>query len=1071
MEGIQTHIDIMKYWEGVERFTPQKLDGKSITFVQYQHKIPWRSLDNGNSLSGENHIYTIFLGIISFANIATLVAQMLQDSTSYQNNSELSDKSFLCTFQVDNNGKILSDTFAVPEYFLSIACLDQKNAYAKEWIDFIPVTRQKLQDAFQSWTQQIKTRTNPTVSLADLQELLSDIVTASGMETITNSLSNQIAILQGTIPASASRFSSSPHEAYDNTEVGTMENSDLSILRSFYLDDIRMVSNAMIREDVGAGLMNYLRSDYIGVRHDLRNDLSAVQRLSAPSMLSPARWPSSNSTALSLAQHVAVNIAVNTAVRDTDGLFSINGAQWAAKSTSQAEITDAPGLFSINGPPGTGKSTLLRDIISNVVTARAQLLAELPKPQDAFISSQTIEVDRYKYKVWTLQPQFLRHQIVIASSNNSAVENISKEIPRSSEVDSTYGLQYFADIATQINGEKSWGIGAAVLGNKNNCSTFFEKLLMKGDIERIGLESFLQGINTHSTWLEVTNNFKDALKEFSVLKDELQHFANQVEQVDMLRAQHKELKESVNGISKRLEEYNEKMRTAQDTLLQNQIAIEETIAKLRTPRPLWYVLVCDIFKEYTKYQEWSDTRLADMWHIGRLLKSNRKLKEKLLEMHREAFKFTFKLRPLVAALSDVTEQLNHSSKEVEVIKNKYEWYSPIPTQEFWGGQDNDIQLSSPWLHKQLETVRSKVFVEAMNLHYSFILHTKQEILNNIRSIRQALTGESTRQFKLFMKDLWSTFFMLVPSVSTTFASFSRLFSGLEERESIGWLLIDEAGQSAPQEALGAIYRSRRTIVVGDPLQIPPVVGISSTINDLLLEYYNINSEWSVLEQSVQTISDRANMYGTYVGDIWVGCPLRVHRRCIDPMFTLANQIAYDNLMIQGTSSISPAIVDVYPKTQWLDVRDQDFDGHWSRKEGMEALQIINGLIQRTGTLPDLYIISPFKSVAEKMRKLLRNSIRAPEGMLQTMLTEWVKKSVGTVHKFQGKQAQAVILLLGGNPSNTGAINWASRHPNILNVALTRAKYRFIVVGNHSIWSTRSYFSLLPTMIPIIEATN
>ena len=39
--------------------------------------------------------------------------------------------------------------------------------------------------------------------------------------------------------------------------------------------------------------------------------------------------------------------------------------------------------------------------------------------------------------------------------------------------------------------------------------------------------------------------------------------------------------------------------------------------------------------------------------------------------------------------------------------------------------------------------------------------------------------------------------------------------------------------------------------------------------------------------SVQAFADYINPYGTYLGKDeekeWVGCPLVVHRRCIDPM--------------------------------------------------------------------------------------------------------------------------------------------------------------------------------------------
>jgi len=63
--------------------------------------------------------------------------------------------------------------------------------------------------------------------------------------------------------------------------------------------------------------------------------------------------------------------------------------------------------------------------------------------------------------------------------------------------------------------------------------------------------------------------------------------------------------------------------------------------------------------------------------------------------------------------------------------------------------------------------------------------------------------------------------------------------------SLGWLLIDEAGQALPQAAVGAVMRAKRAIVVGDPLQVPPVATLPERLNEAICKFFKVEEPvWS-----------------------------------------------------------------------------------------------------------------------------------------------------------------------------------------------------------------------------------
>lgn len=87
-------------------------------------------------------------------------------------------------------------------------------------------------------------------------------------------------------------------------------------------------------------------------------------------------------------------------------------------------------------------------------------------------------------------------------------------------------------------------------------------------------------------------------------------------------------------------------------------------------------------------------------------------------------------------------------------------------------------------------------------------------------------------------------------------------------------------------------------------------------------FSSINPFWLPHITSIQRLADLASPLGSMTQQNqqqkWIGIPLLVHRRCLEPMFSVANEIAYDNKMINALMA-SPHMSTQLPTSRWFDV--------------------------------------------------------------------------------------------------------------------------------------------------------
>lgn len=214
------------------------------------------------------------------------------------------------------------------------------------------------------------------------------------------------------------------------------------------------------------------------------------------------------------------------------------------------------------------------------------------------------------------------------------------------------------------------------------------------------------------------------------------------------------------------------------------------------------------------------------------------------------------------------------------------------------------------------------------------------------------------------------------------------------------------------------------------------------------------------------MADRINPLGSYLTfnskKQWIGIPLRVHRRCISSMFEIANDIAYDKTMYNSTQT--PKSVNVNFQTSFIHCKGTVKGKHFVPEHADEIKKILTNEINFNKNLPDVFVITPFSEISNELKnylsKYLITEVKKYKKVSREEMSVWLKSHIGTVHTFQGKQAEGVILCLGLDEKSKGAANWASQKPNLLNVAITRAKYRFIAIGDKEIWHKQAFFNQL-----------
>ena len=812
-------------------------------------------------------------------------------------------------------------------------------------------------------------------------------------------------------------------------------------LHSFFLKDLKY-AKSIYNENLNRYLSGF---DSVRVNLDGNKESSYFNPKDLETILEPknyplGRFPSNPKYALSMMQQVAVNLASNA---DED-------------------------VRSVNGPPGTGKTTLLKDIFADLVTEQARIISELSAPK---LKGNLVCHDKSDL-IAKLPKEIAEKGIVVASSNNGAVKNIVNELPQRKEIyqklnwlDELKKIDYFAEISNDLllededvsNDKKYWGLFSIEGGKKQNRDRL--QNVLKVIRQELNSDKFQSNPSVYEEFKiqyqklfdkrEKMQDIADKIRLHVKLKNAYQQVEIEFHQDDAqrrselskIRDKHIQLENSKKEIESELFEHE---RLISMLNVNKQIAAQDVeLIKLQAPRFLWLKRLFTPSKLDT--------------YFTRLNQANESLKAELKKVHDESqychgLQKEIKMHELeLNQLSQRQQRYNEwkSKQEDKLIRHQEKILKlqselatyPVKKLNFSVPYE-ELQVSNFWFDDDYREEQSRLFIKALAVRKQFIYDNKKHFEKALWIWEKPQNYSMRDNASDLYKAAWDWVNFTVPVISTTFASFNSMFRCLPEN-SIGNVFIDEAGQALPQASVGAIFRSKRIMAVGDPSQIQPVQTMDKNILGFLAQHHKIASKYLV--SSTQELMDSASRYGFKKQDgTWIGLPLWVHRRSSDPMFSISNKISYDNLMVQGKE-------EAQGLGEWFDVGG----GAKEKFVPEQADYLKEELQKRHEEFDDIYVITPFKNVSVQLAKEL-------DKIGFTKRENGKPINVGTVHTFQGKENKIVYFVLGADNMSEGAARWAVSEPNILNVAATRAKEEFYIIGNKSLYKA--------TQSPIIRDT-
>lgn len=327
------------------------------------------------------------------------------------------------------------------------------------------------------------------------------------------------------------------------------------------------------------------------------------------------------------------------------------------------------------------------------------------------------------------------------------------------------------------------------------------------------------------------------------------------------------------------------------------------------------------------------------------------------------------------------------------------------------------------------------------------LYTKLRRANDRENIRTKINSLKDRASEIEIRINTALFSESRVIACTLAGSANRLLIG----QKFGTLFIDEAAQALEAACWIAIRKADRVVFAGDHCQLPPTVkcieAVRGGLGHTLMQ--------CVVKQKPETVS-----------------LLKVQYRMNDEIMRFSSEWFYGGMLQSAPEVKYRGILDFDTPIEWVNTEGMDCNeefvgesyGRINKPEAELSISQLKSYITRIGKERflderiDVGVISPYKAQVQYLRQLIkRDTFFKPFRPLIT---------VNTVDGFQGQERDVILISLvrANEDGQIGFLNDLRR----MNVAITRARMKLIILGDASTLTRHAFYRKLYTYIECLH---